>query len=224
MTKRSSSNRRYESESRDAWLDRLTQFNQHFGRFMRDALGVVLIAFALMSFLALGNFTNGALLTPWADLLALWFGWGAYLIVVAIGYSGFNLLRRAGSLLPWGRLFALELAAFLTLGLLAAAGGNSLIRAEAGVDGGRIGWGLTKLFWRIGEVWGSLLMFVFWLLALMSGFNLWVVLEHWLLKLAGEEPSVVHAPQTIIAQQPELEPEKKDTESARKKPIQTMPP
>ncbi len=223
MTKRNTT-RRYESESRAGWLDRIAQFNQHFGRFMRDALGVLLIAFALMSLLALGNYTEGILLSPWADLLALWFGWGAYLVVIAIGYSGFNLLRRARTALPWGRIFSLELAAFLTLGLLAAAGGNSLIRAEAGADGGRIGWGLTKLFWRAGELWGTLLLFVFWLLALMSGFNLWVVLEHWLLKLAGEEQPV-QAPQPVIAQQPELVPEKKEAEpAARKKPVQTLPP
>jgi DNA segregation ATPase FtsK/SpoIIIE, S-DNA-T family len=221
MTKRSRLNRSYESETRDGWLDRLARFNQHFGRFMRDALGVLLIAIALMSFLALGNYTEGALLSPWADLLSLWFGWGAYLIVLAIGYSGISLLRRTGTSLSWGRLFALELASFLTLGLLAAIGGNSLIRAEAGADGGRIGWGLTKLFWRAGEVWGTFLLFVLWLLALMSGFNLWVVFERWLLKLAGEEQP---AQETVIAQQPELKPEKKENEPARKKPAQTLPP
>ena len=225
MTKRSSTNRRYESETRDGWLDRLAKFNQHFGRFMRDALGVVLIALALMSILALGKFTEGALLTPWADLLALWFGWGAYLVIFAIGYGGFSLLRRAGTSLSWSRLFALELAAFLTLGLLAAFGSNSLIRAEAGADGGRIGWGLTELIWRVGgKLWGTLLLFVLWLLALMSGFNLWVALERWLLKLAGEEQSVVHSPQTVIAQQPKLVPEKKEAEQSRKKPAQTLPP
>src|SRR5512138_2962596 len=126
MPKRSNLSHRYESESHDGWLDRVAQFNRHFGRFVRDALGVLLIAIALMSFLALGNYTEGALLSPWADLLSLWFGWGAYLVVFAIGYSGFSLLRRAGTSLSWGRLFALELAAFLTLGLLAAIGGNSL--------------------------------------------------------------------------------------------------
>jgi len=224
MTKRSNSNRSYESESRDDWLNRLAQFNLHFGRFMRDTLGVALIAFALMSFLALGNYTNGVLLTPWADLLALWFGWGAYLIVIAIGYTGYSLLWRAGTPLSWGRLFTLELAAFLTLGLLAAAGGNSLIRAESGVDGGRIGWGLTNLFWRLGKSWGTLLLFALWAFALMSGFNLWVLVERWLLKLAGEEQPVVQAPQSISAQQPELVPEKKETETARKKPVQTLPP
>jgi S-DNA-T family DNA segregation ATPase FtsK/SpoIIIE len=224
MTRRSRSHHRYEAESRDGWLDRLAQFNRHFGRFVRDASGILLIAIALMSFLALGNYTEGALLSPWADLLSLWFGWGAYLVAIAIGYSGFSLLRRAGTPLSWGRLFALEIAAFLTLGLLAAIGGNSLIRAESGADGGRIGWGLTNLFWRAGELWGTLLLFVLWLLALMSGFNLWVVLEHWLLKLAGEEQPVSQA-QPIIAHQPELVPEKKEAEpAARKKPVQTLPP
>jgi len=225
MTKRSQSNHRYESESRDNWLDRLAQFNSHFGRFMRDALGVILIAFALMSLLALVNYTQGVLLTPWADMLALWFGWGAYLVVIAIGYSGFSLLRRAGGIsLPWGRLFALELAAFLTLGLLAVAGGNSLIRAEAGADGGRIGWGLITLFWRVGKTWGTLSLFVLWLLAIMSGLNLWVALERWLLKLTGEEQPVNNESQDISAQQHELIPEKKEPEPARKKNVQTLPP
>jgi len=225
MTKRSGTNRRYESETRDGWLDRLAQFNQHFGRFMRDALGVLLIAFALMSLLALGNYTKGMLLTPWADLLSLWFGWGAYLVVIAIGYAGFSLLRRTGTSLSWGRLFSLELASFLTLGLLAAAGGNNLTDAEAGAFGGRIGWGLTELIWRVGgKLWGTLLLFVFWLLALMSGFNLWVLFERWLLKLAGEEQPVVHEPQTVVAQQQKLIPEKKEIERAPKKPVQTLPP
>ena len=224
MTKKIKSQRRYESEMRDGWLDRLAQFNQHFGRFMGDTLGVVLIALALMSFLALGNYTEGALLSPWADLLSLWFGWGAYLVVVAIGYSGFSLLRRAGTPLSWGRLFALELASFLTLGLLAAIGGNSLLRAEAGADGGRIGWGLTRLFWRAGEMWGTLLLFILWLLAIMSGFNLWVVVERWLLKLAGEAQPVVDEPQPKAARQKELISEKKETDRARKKPAQTLPP
>jgi len=224
MTKRPGSDRRYESETRDGWLDRLTQFNHHFGRFLRDALGVVLIAFALMSFLALGNFTEGALLSPWADLLALWFGWGAYLLIIAIGYSGFSLLRRAGNALPWGRLFALEFAAFLTLGLLATAGGNNLIDAEAGQFGGRIGWGLTELIWRVGgKTWGTLLLFVLWLLALMSGFNLWVLLERWLLKLAGEDQPIMHEPQPVVAQQ-QLITEKKETDRTRKKSAQTLPP
>ena len=110
----------YDSEVRDDWLDRLARFNQHFGRFLRDAVGVLLIAFALMSLLALRGFTQGILLIPWVALLSLWFGWGSYLVVLAIGYIGFAFLRRDGYSIGWGRLFALEMAAFLTLALFSA--------------------------------------------------------------------------------------------------------
>src|SRR5215208_1967462 len=110
----------YGSEVRGDWLDNLARFNQHFGRSVRDALGVLLIAVALMTMLALAGLTKGSLLTPWADLLSLWFGWGAYLVVLAIGYMGFAVLRRDGKPIAWGRIFALELTAFLTLALFAA--------------------------------------------------------------------------------------------------------
>ena len=196
----------YESEIRDDWLDRLASFNEHFGRFVRDALGVLLIAAALMSFLALGGYTRGSLLTPWSDLLSLQFGWGSYLVALAIGYVGFALLRREGLAIGWGRLFALELAAFLTLGLLASLGGNSLLRAEAGADGGRIGWGIITLFsWRIGQLWGTLLLFTIWLLSLMTGFGVWAALERWLLKLAEEHPPLETVTQPEVKEETPVE-------------------
>ncbi|HET9588490.1 MAG TPA: DNA translocase FtsK [Anaerolineales bacterium] len=189
MPKHSSSQHTYEPELRGDWLDRLARFNEHFGRFLRDALGVSLIAVAIMSFLALRGYTQGSLLTPWASLLSLWFGWGSYLIVIAIGYAGLSLLFPEKISIGWSRVFALEIAAFLTLGLLAARGGNSLVSAEAGADGGRVGWGLVTLFWRVGQTWGTLLLFAAWFLALMSGFNVWSMLERWLMKLAEEKPA-----------------------------------
>jgi S-DNA-T family DNA segregation ATPase FtsK/SpoIIIE len=191
MSNNSEPQRIYESELSDDWLDRLARFNQHFGRFVRDTLGVLLIAAALIVLLALRGYTQGVLLTPWVSRLALWFGWGAYLVVIAFGYAGYALLRRSATPLPWGRLFVLEVAAFLTLGLLAAMNGNSLVRAETGADGGRIGWGMVTLFWRFfGQTLGTLLMLVPWLLALMSGLNLWALIERGLTKLAGENPPI----------------------------------
>jgi DNA segregation ATPase FtsK/SpoIIIE, S-DNA-T family len=214
----------YESEVQDDWLDRLTRFNQHFGRFIREALGVSLIAGALMSLLALGGFTDGILLRPWAGLLSLWFGWGAYLIVIAIGYFGIVVLQRDGaSSIGWGRLFALEIASFLTISLFAALGGNSLLRAESGMDGGRIGWGLVNLFWRLGELWGTLLLFVLWMLMVMTGFGMWAVLERWLLRLAGENQPVEIVSQPEV--QEEMPVEKKEPERpSRRKPAGQLPP
>ncbi|NJC95930.1 MAG: DNA translocase FtsK [Anaerolineae bacterium] len=222
MTNRPKHSRGYRSESRDEWLDRLARFNQHFGRFVRDAFGVSLLAFALMSFLALWNVTEGALLTPWAGLISLWFGWGSYLIVIAIGYSGFALLRRGQTPLPWGRLFALELASLLTLGLLAAMQGNSLLRAEAGLDGGRIGWGITELAWRLGETPGTLLLSGLWLLAVMSGFNLWALLERWLMKVAEENPPPEMVPQPEVPEEAPVQ--KKERSRASRKKSSALPP
>lgn len=222
MPKRSDIQRIYESEVHHDWLDRLARFNEHFGRFVRDALGVLLVAAALMSILALGGYTRGTLLTPWSDLLSLQFGWGAYLVAIAIGYVGFALLRRDSLAIGWGRLFALELAAFLTLGLLAALGGNSLLRAEAGADGGRIGWGLITLFsWQIGQLWGTLVLFTIWLLALLTGLGAWAAFERWLLRLAEEPPLPVEAP---IQPKEEIEAEiEKPRRETRKKSAPPLP-
>ena len=211
MSKNSESQRVYESEVSDDWLDRLARFNQHFGRFLRDVLGVVLLAAALIILLALRGVTQGVLLTPWVTQLALWFGWGAFFVVIAVGYAGYALLRRSVTPLPWGRLFALEVVAFLTLGLLAAMNGNSLVRAETGADGGRIGWGMVTLFWRFGQTPGTLLMLIPWILALMSGFNLWALIERGLTKLAGENLTV----ETII--QPEVQEESPVIEEKKEK-------
>jgi S-DNA-T family DNA segregation ATPase FtsK/SpoIIIE len=218
--------RRYEAEAREGWLDRLAQFNRHFGRFARDALGVILIAFALMTLLALAGFTDGLVLTPWAGLLSLWFGWGAYLLAVAIGYAGYGLLRRHGTSLSWGRVFALEIAAFLTLGLLAATGGNSLVDAEAGAYGGRIGWGITELIWRFtGKLWGTLIELALWLFFVMIGLNLWAALERWLLRISGEQVPATYDPQAAALQSALAVEEQKPNERAeKKKPAQALPP
>ena len=222
MTKGSKQNHRYESESRDDWLDRLASFNQHFGRFVRDILGVILIAFATMTFLALRGSTDGVLLTPWVGLLSLWFGWGSYLVLLGIGYAGFALLRRREGSLSWTQLFALELASFLTLGLFAALGGNSVLDAEAGTYGGRIGWGITNLFWRLEKIPGTLVLFVLWLLAVMSGFNLWVWVERWLMKVADENPPVEMVIQPEV--QEEAIVEKKEKSRAERKKSTPLPP
>ena len=190
MPNRSNTQDAYEPELRDDWFGRLARFNQQFGRFMRDGLGIFLIVVALLTLLALGGFTGGLLLTPWAGLLALWFGWGAYLVAFAIGFGGFVILQRDGFSIGWGRIFALEIATFLTISLFAAFGGNSLLRAESGMDGGRIGWGLVNLSWMLGKTWGTFMLFILWILAVMTGLGIWVVIERWLVKMAGENQPV----------------------------------
>ncbi len=208
------------SERQPDWLDRLAGVRQHFGRFAGDIAGVLLLAFAVMTFLALPGYTGGVLLTLWAGFLSLWLGWGAYLAVLWLGYGGVSLLRRGEGLLTWAQLFALEIASLLTLGLLAAFGDNSVLEAESGHFGGRIGWGITALFWRAGKLWGTALMFALWLLAVMSGFNIWAWIERWLAKVAEETPLLETAAQPEVqTEAPEEKQEKPRTERKKSAPL-----
>ncbi len=186
------------------WLDRLAKFNLHFGRFARDVGGVLLLSLALILFAGLLKWTDGSWVSGWVSFLRNWFGWGSILVVITVGMLGIIVLRRSDEPLPWGRLFTLEVAAFLTLGLLTVIGGRSLERAEAGFDGGRLGWGLEQMLTKLTSGWVSLLIFlVGWFLAVMSGFNLWVRLEEWLLRFGGETSDEVDLPdQEEVAEKP----------------------
>jgi S-DNA-T family DNA segregation ATPase FtsK/SpoIIIE len=204
-------------------LNRLVGFNQHFGRFARDIFGILLIAFAAMTLLALLRYTNGAFLNFWVSLLSLWIGWGAYLVVFWLGYAGFALLRRRDGILSWMQIIALELASLLTLGLFAAMGGNSVLDAEAGSHGGRIGWGITDLAWNrfsLGEFSGTILLLVLWVLALMGGFNVWAWIEKWLTRIAEGTPPLEMAVQPEVQEEaPEAKKEKSRAEKKRSTPL-----
>ena len=123
-----------------------------FQRFAWDIGGVLLLAVALMTLLALliPQFTRGVLLSWWTEKLTFWFGWGSAWVIGTIGVLGLWMLRKqhvsSPLHIPWGRVISLEVAAFASLTLLALWGGFSLERAEAGLDGGVIGWGLVELF------------------------------------------------------------------------------
>ena len=141
-----------------------------FQRFLRDIFGIFLLALSTMTLLSLiaPGLAGGSLLMGWKYFLNQWLGLGSFLMVLALGTIGLLLLRKQSRLIigqkpglqpipgnspeekfyppiPWMRLFVLEIGAFTSLALLAALGGNSLVRAELGQDGGRIGWGLAEL-------------------------------------------------------------------------------
>jgi S-DNA-T family DNA segregation ATPase FtsK/SpoIIIE len=188
----------------DASTDLATRFFVRFQRFTWDIAGVLVLALALMTLLALlfPNLTSG-LLHWWAGTLMVWFGWGSLWIVALIGLGGLLMLRaQVGGWehIPWRRIFALELAAFASLALLASAGGVSLERAEKGLDGGRIGWGLAYLIRdqlkTLGAVESILQVTCLSLLVLVGlalGLGLGGPLHNWLRKkaLAASQPSAL---------------------------------
>lgn len=160
-----------------------------YQRFAWDVGGVLLLALALMSLLAiiLPEITSGVLLSWWANFLATWFGWGAVWIVLAIAVGGLVMLRHSSAnpvKFRWGRVIAFEMAAFCSLGWMAAIGDTSLERANAGLDGGRVGWSLSYLLGLLLEplgvtasgweilIWSGLFILF---LALALGFVGWLV-------------------------------------------------
>ncbi len=180
-----------EEPVRPDFVDWLQRAQTHFGRFSFDTGGVLLLAFALMTLLALTGLTGGDLLTPWAFTLKRWLGaWGSAFVVLTLGVLGLVLLRnraQGGAGVRWGRVIALEFGVFFLMMLVAILGGMSIQRAEAGLDGGYIGWALAELLGRmLGDTWRDALVVIGLLVSLFFGLNLLPQLESFLWKLAGE--------------------------------------
>jgi S-DNA-T family DNA segregation ATPase FtsK/SpoIIIE len=139
-----------ETPETQTWSELAHKTWMRFERFAWDIGGVLMLAATVMILLALlvPELAGGTLLLWWVRFLRSWFGWGSFFVVMAMGILGLVMLRRRMDDLPavrWKRVFALEGAAFTGLILMALVGGGTLERAEAGLDGGRIGWGLAEL-------------------------------------------------------------------------------
>ncbi|MBE0409711.1 MAG: DNA translocase FtsK [Anaerolineales bacterium] len=142
-----------------------------FRRFANDIVGVLTIAFALMTIIALLELTEGTLLSWWARIIRNLFGFGSWIVVITIGVVGLSILLRKFSdtqRIKWSRILALEISAFSLLAILSIYGGHSLERVEQGLDGGLVGWGLVELFGAVlSPTW--LLLLVFGFLCLVFG-------------------------------------------------------
>ena len=178
--------------------DRIVKIWLRIERFAWDAAGIFLIALSLMTLVALliPSLAQGALLMGWTNFLRRWFGWGSLMIVAVLGVAGLMLLRRRmGDIpeVPWSRVFALEGAAFTLLPLMAFLGGYSLERAEAGLDGGQIGWGLaTILDFFLPQFLSILLLTVLFTIFMIIGLGLGPTLSKIAVRILGDEqpPSV----------------------------------
>jgi S-DNA-T family DNA segregation ATPase FtsK/SpoIIIE len=172
---------------RTDWVDRLARLETHFGRFLWDILGVILLAFALMTLVGILGLSNGTLLELWVTLLGNWLGWGSVLVILSAGALGFLAFRRSRHPMKvhWGQVIGVEIAVFLSLAILSVLSGNRL--SQGTLWGGQIGWGLSMLFVRfLGPIWGGAVIVVFWGFALLTAFRIWHPLEVWLVKQSGE--------------------------------------
>jgi S-DNA-T family DNA segregation ATPase FtsK/SpoIIIE len=121
-----------------------------FGARGREVAGVLLMALAILSLLALIFVTSGRLADWWRDGLYHLFGWGAFGFAVLIGLLGFLIFRVAqGAItsIPWRMIIGLELAFVGSLGALHAFSpfSDPWQMAAKGEGGGLLGWSLLTV-------------------------------------------------------------------------------
>lgn len=162
-----------QSFSLDRFLD---QLKLRFNRFGRDLAGVSFIAVAVLTLLGLTGLTSGAVISPWSRFLKLWFGYGSYLIALGSMVLGVFLLKvrlQGEDRFRLGKIIAWEFAFFDVIGLLAIFGGQNLENAEAGLDGGVVGWGIANLFTEsIPVQWGTIFLVLILMVAVFYGLGL----------------------------------------------------
>lgn len=196
-----------------------------FQRFTWDFSGIFLITLGLMTLVALywPKMSGGTLISFWRDLIHHGFGYGSFLVVLAFVSAGILVIwmhtpqsgvSKQASIFPirkvhWGRVIALELAGFTFLALLSVIGGRLASRAEQGLDGGFIGWGLAELV-NLGlrliglqsNLWIGLVLAVLTLLGMFYGFGLYAPFRKWLHRMSESSPPSPVAQEPIVSVAP----------------------
>ena len=139
-----------------------------------------MIALALILGLGFLSLSSGSVVTPLVTVTAKWFGWGSAILIIALVVLGVLSIRIPTGQSPHFRLvkvLQLEGVFFTLLMVFTILGGTSVDRAEAGMDGGMIGWGLTRLLSDLITPVGAILLTILLFLAsILFGFGLdrWV--------------------------------------------------
>lgn len=209
-------------------MDVMGRFWLRFERFGWDVLGVLLLAVSALTALALLGLTQGTFISPWGSFLKNWTGAGSYAIIVLIAYFGITALRHqpdSTSRLNLGRLLALEGLVFVFMALLALFNGISLERAEAGQDGGIIGWGLARLITMGFPLpWGAFLLYglLIWFVLVGTGIGRWIFsrIEAWLVQEVLDEDIEEYPKAPLQAAAPHAIP----VQAAQSQRIEQLPP
>ncbi|MDX9850522.1 MAG: DNA translocase FtsK [Anaerolineaceae bacterium] len=166
------------------WINKIQPILSRYGL---DFFGVIMFAGAVLTLFGLVGWTTGSIITNWVNLLKQWFGWGSYFFVIVFVAFGFwSFRKRIFGVVRFSlsRVLAIEISFFILIVLFSIYGGMDLQRAESGMDGGFIGWGLANLFSRLlpEPILSITLLFLFIIsIALGSGFFAFLIkkLDNW---------------------------------------------
>jgi S-DNA-T family DNA segregation ATPase FtsK/SpoIIIE len=175
--------------------------------------GVLIVVLAILTAVALARLAPGTLSDGWADLLIRLFGWGAYIIPVAMAIAGYRLFRygQGGASQPdWFAVVGLELAFFGGLAAMHALAlwADPWQLLNSGGGGGIVGWGLATLVSSavVTGILGRLVAGLFFLILTLAG--LWMIFRVQLAGLAARWSGLqVSQPMRAAQQLPLPEPE-----------------
>ncbi len=173
-----------------SWQTTLLGIWTRWYRYLWDIGGLLVVALALVWLLGLFGLSQGVVVDRLAGFARRWLGYAAPLLPLTLGVLGMLMLRWRTGLpsIRWGRVLALELAALAGLGLLSVMGGTSLPRAETGLDGGLIGWGLAEaLRLALGGLLRTLTLLGVLVIGLVFGLGLTARLASWAQRQLGGE-------------------------------------
>ena len=115
------------------------------GRFVREALALVLLLLAIISVIALFAPDAGAIVRPWHDLLSTTLGWGiAFAAPLLTGFA-VMLWMKTMPAERWMAATGAALVALALLGMFHLAVGGGADAVAAGQGGGAIGFGVSAL-------------------------------------------------------------------------------
>ena len=112
-------------------------------RFLLDIVGILTLVLGVVTALGLLGFTSGRLISPWVESLQRLLGWGAFLgVIFVLAVGGVVLWSRFTDFsgMRLGRVLLIEFLAVFGLAFLDALGDHDLAIAEAGQNGGLVGW------------------------------------------------------------------------------------
>ena len=130
------------------WYEIILNLFIRFSRFGWDLIGTILLVFGFITAFALLGLTRGALVSPYQSFLQQWLGYGSWIFaLLLLVLGGLCLSRRWAKIGAWsfGRILAIEGLILTLFPLLTILGGGSLQKAEMGMDGGILGWGLAEM-------------------------------------------------------------------------------
>ncbi len=139
-----------------------------------DILGVVMALVGLLTLLSLFSAQTGSLTGYWISALKSVFGWGVYILPVALIVLGSWLVARNIDRLPALNIERIVGIVLLFIGLLvtfhslSGAASNALERAQAGTGGGYIGGFLQLWLFRGIGVAGTAILILAWLVIALA--------------------------------------------------------